>query len=40
MSEENDNKPKIKKGIVGIILALIALAMYVSIVYKLKYLGP
>ncbi|GMT43094.1 MAG: hypothetical protein IEMM0002_1505 [bacterium] len=35
-----NKKPKMTKGTVGVLLFIIALAMYVSIIYKIKTAGP
>jgi len=36
----SDKKPKITKGTMGILLFMVAIAFYVSIIYKIKTVGP
>lgn len=38
--EDNNNKPKIPKWAVGLIFAVIAVVMFVSVIFKIKYYGP
>jgi hypothetical protein len=40
VADENGKKRKINKIIVGIVLFAVAIAMYVTIILKIKYIGP
>lgn len=40
MAEEQNKRPKSKKALVGILLFIVAVLFYVTIVLKIKYVGP